>query len=278
MAAETLRREGCSGRITLLSADASRPYDHPNFSTGFLAGTASAESNALRPPALYQEHGIELKLDAPVTSLDTQSRHVLLADGTRHGNDKLLLATGAEPVRLDIPGAALDHVHYLRTLADSRTVVEKALIAKRAVVIGASFIGLGVASSLRARNVDEHVVAPDTIPTENFLGADVGNFNRKLHGQHGVTFHLGNTAVSIDKQSVRWKNGESLPAVACAGARSGANSRPGRANFSVLRGFQVPSTAFQTAGATRPWTPRHPIASWDRAWGFAPEPSNVRTA
>ena len=164
----------------------------------------------LRPPAFYREHGIELKLNAPVASLDTQSRHVLLADGTRHGYDKLLLATGAEPVRLDIPGSDLDHVHYLRTLADSRTLVEKALIAKRAVVIGASFIGLEVASSLRARNVDVHVVAPDTIPMEKILGADVGNFIRRLHEQHGVTFHLGTTAVSIDKQSVRLTNGESL--------------------------------------------------------------------
>ena len=209
-AAETLRREGYSGRITLLSADASEPCDRPNLSKGFLAGTASAESNPLRPPAFYREHGIELKLNAPVASLDTQSRHVLLADGTRHGYDKLLLATGAEPVRLDIPGSDLDHVHYLRTLADSRTLVEKALIAKRAVVIGASFIGLEVASSLRARNVDVHVVAPDTIPMEKILGADVGNFIRRLHEQHGVTFHLGTTAVSIDKQSVRLTNGESL--------------------------------------------------------------------
>ena len=212
MAAETLRREGYSGRITLLSADASGPCDRPNLSKGFLAGTASAESNPLRPPAFYQEHGIELKLDAPVASLDTKGRHVLLADGSRHGYDKLLLATGAEPVRLDIPGASLEHVHYLRTLADSRALVEKALIAKRAVVIGASFIGLEVASSLRARNVDVHVVAPDTVPMEKILGPDVGNFIRKLHEQHGVTFHLGTTAVAIDKQSVHLKNGEILQA------------------------------------------------------------------
>lgn len=212
IAAETLRREGFSGRIILLSADASGPCDRPNLSKDFLAGTASAESNPLRPPAFYREHGIELKLDAPVASLDTQGRHVLLADGSRHAYDKLLLATGAEPVRLDIPGSAFDHVHYLRTLADSRALVEKALIAKRAVVIGASFIGLEVAASLRARNVDVHVVAPDTIPMEKVLGADVGNFIRKLHEQHGVTFHLGTTAVAIDKQSVHLKNGEILHA------------------------------------------------------------------
>ncbi|MBC7603957.1 MAG: FAD-dependent oxidoreductase [Ramlibacter sp.] len=212
MAAETLRREGYSGRIALLSADAAGPCDRPNLSKGFLAGTSAAESNPLRSPAFYREHGIELELDAPVASLDTQGHRVLLADGSHHSYDRLLLATGAEPVRLDIPGASLEHVRYLRTLADSRAIVEKALISKRAVIIGASFIGLEVASSLRGRNVNVHVVAPDTVPMEKILGPDVGNFIRKLHEQHGVTFHLGTTAVSIDKQCVRLKNGESLQA------------------------------------------------------------------
>ncbi len=117
-AAETLRREGYSGPITMLSADASVPCDRPNLSKGFLAGAASAESNPLRPPAFYLEHSIDLKLGAPVASVDTKSRHVQLVDGSRHAYDALLLATGAEPVRLDVPGAALRHVHYLRTLAE----------------------------------------------------------------------------------------------------------------------------------------------------------------
>jgi NADPH-dependent 2,4-dienoyl-CoA reductase/sulfur reductase-like enzyme/nitrite reductase/ring-hydroxylating ferredoxin subunit len=211
-AAETLRREGYSGRITMLSADASGPCDRPNLSKGFLAGTVSAESNPLRPPAFYLEHGIDLKLDAPVATLDTKSRHVQLVDGSRHAYDALLLATGAEPVRLDVPGASLPHVHYLRTLADSRALVTKALTSQRAVVIGASFIGLEVAASLRARNILVQVVAPDTVPMEKILGADVGKFIRELHERHGVTFHLGTTAISIDKQSVRLKSGENLQA------------------------------------------------------------------
>jgi apoptosis-inducing factor 3 len=211
-AAETLRLEGYCGRITMLSADASRPCDRPNLSKGFLAGTAAAESNPLRPSDYYQKQGIDLKLNAPVAALDTKTRQLLLVDGSRHAYDALLLATGAEPVRLDVPGATLRHVHYLRTLADSRALVAKALTSRRAVVIGASFIGLEAAASLRARNLDVHVVGPETVPMAKILGAEVGNFIRKLHEQHGVVFHLGTTATSIDTQSVRLKNGESLPA------------------------------------------------------------------
>jgi NADPH-dependent 2,4-dienoyl-CoA reductase/sulfur reductase-like enzyme len=211
-AAETLRREGYSGGITMLSADASRPCDRPNLSKGYLAGTMSAESNPLRPSAFYGDHGIDLELDTPVAALDVDGRYVRLVDGSRRAYDALLLATGTEPVRLDVPGATHRHVHYLRTLADSRALVAKALGSQRAVVIGASFIGLEVAASLRARNVDVDVVAPETVPMEKLLGAEVGMFIRDLHERHGVTFHLGTTAMAIDNESVRLKNGEVLRA------------------------------------------------------------------
>ena len=147
-----------------------------------------------------------------MATIDTAGRHVQLVDGTRHAYDALLLATGAEPVRLDVPGASLPHVHYLRTLADSRALVAKALTSKRAVVIGASFIGLEVAASLRARNVAVDVVAPETIPMLKILGAEVGTFIRTLHERHGVTFHLGTAATSIDERRVTLQNGEHLPA------------------------------------------------------------------
>ena len=133
-------------------------------------------------------------------------------DGSRHAYGALLLATGAEPVRLEVPGSDLPHVHYLRTLADSRALVAKALASRRAVVIGASFIGLEVAASLRARNIDVHVVGRETIPMERILGAEVGNFIRKLHENHGVTFHLGTTAAAIDERNVTLTNGENLQA------------------------------------------------------------------
>ena len=240
-AAETLRREGYSGRITMLSADESLPCDRPNLSKGYLAGTASDESNLLRSAKFYKDHEIDLHLGARVAAIDIGNGHVELADGSRHAYGTLLLATGADPVRLEVPGGDLPHVHYLRTLADSRALVSKALASRRAVVIGASFIGLEVAASLRARNIDVHVVGPETIPMEKILGPEVGNFIRRLHEEHGVTFHLGTTATSIDERSVTLKNGENLQAdlvVVGIGVRP-ATSLAERAGLAVDRGVTV---------------------------------------
>jgi len=211
-AAEMLRRLGYAGRITLLSADASVPCDRPRLSKGFLSGAEPAERVPLRSLAFYETLGIELKLGARVATIDTAHRHVELVDGTRHPYDALLLATGAEPVRLEVPGAALPHVHYLRSSADARALVVAAQKAKRAVVIGTSFIGLEVAASLRARNVAVDVVAPETIPMVKILGEHVGLFIRALHERHGVTFHLGASAESIDDLGVTLKDGTRLPA------------------------------------------------------------------
>ena len=211
-AAEMLRRLGYAGRITMFSADSSGPCDRPNLSKGYLSGAASSKSNPLRSADFYKKHRIKVKLDARVATIDTAGRHVQLVDGTRHAYDALLLATGAEPVRLDVPGTHFPHVHYLRTLADSRTLVAKARASKRAVVIGASFIGLEVAASLRARDVAVDVVAPETIPMLKILGAEVGTFIRALHERHGVTFHLGTAAAAIDKRHVTLRDGVRLPA------------------------------------------------------------------
>jgi len=240
-AAETLRLEGHSGTITLLSADESGPCDRPNLSKGFLAGTSPAESNPLRPPEFYRSHLIDLKLRARVSTIDTRDRSVKLADGTRHSYDALLLATGAEPVRLTVPGGALPHVHYLRTLADGHALVAGARVAKRAVVIGASFIGLEVAASLRARGIDVDVVAPSAIPMKKVLGTDLGQFLRKLHEEHGVTFHLGTIPTSIDERGVALQNGDYLRAdlvVVGIGVRP-ALSLAERAGLTMDRGVVV---------------------------------------
>ena len=240
-AAEMLRREGYAGRITMLSADESVPCDRPNLSKDYLAGTAPAESNPLRPAEFYVEQDIDLELNTRVASIDTANRHVEAMDGSRYAYDALLLATGAEPVRLEVPGGDLPHVHYLRTLADSRALVAKALASRRAVVIGSSFIGLEVAASLRARGIDVHVVGRETGLMEKILGADVGNFIRRLHEEHGVTFHLGTTATSIDAHSVTLKNGENLQAdfvVVGIGVRP-AISLAEQAGLTIDRGVSV---------------------------------------
>jgi NADPH-dependent 2,4-dienoyl-CoA reductase/sulfur reductase-like enzyme/nitrite reductase/ring-hydroxylating ferredoxin subunit len=240
-AAEMLRREGYAGGITMLSADASGPCDRPNLSKGYLAGISPAESNPLRPPDFYKEQRIDVTLNARVASIDAAKRQVHLADGTSHGYHALILATGAEPVRLDVPGSDLPHVHYLRTLADGDALVAKALTSQRAVVIGASFIGLEVTSSLRARNIAVDVVAPDAVPMERILGTEVGTFVRGLHERHGVTFHLGTTAASIDEGGVTLKTGERLAAdlvVIGIGVRP-ALSLAERAGLAIDRGVTV---------------------------------------
>jgi NADPH-dependent 2,4-dienoyl-CoA reductase/sulfur reductase-like enzyme/nitrite reductase/ring-hydroxylating ferredoxin subunit len=240
-AAETLRREGYSGRLAMLSADESLPCDRPNLSKGYLAGTASDESNLLRSAKFYNDHEIDLHLGARVAAIDRGSGHVEVADGSRHAYGALLLATGADPVRLEVPGSDLPHLHYLRTLADSRALVSKSLTSRRAVVIGASFIGLEVAASLRARNIEVHVVGPETIPMEKILGPELGNFIRRLHESHGVRFHLGTTVISIDEKSVTLKNAEHLQAdlvVVGIGVRP-AVSLAERAGLTVDRGVSV---------------------------------------
>lgn len=211
-AAEMLRQLGFSGRMTLLSADAAPPYDRPNLSKGVLSGASTADFNPPHSPDFYKQLDIELRLNARVTRIDPATRQIELEDGSRHGYDALLLATGADPVRLDLPGAHLPHVHYLRTLADCEALLASAKTARRAVVIGASFIGLEVAASLRARNIDVHVVGREAIPMEKVLGPAVGNFIRRLHEQHGVSFHLENSPLSMDASGVNLQSGERLDA------------------------------------------------------------------
>lgn len=211
-AAEMLRRQGYRQPVTIISADDAGPYDRPNISKDYLAGKAPEEWIPLRPSDWYQEMKVDLLTSRRVVRLLPDARSVELDDGRRLEYGALLLATGASPVKLDIPGAQLPHVLYLRTLKDSRTIIAAAERARRAVVVGASFIGLEVAASLRTRNLDVHVVAPEEIPMQRVLGAELGRFVREVHEQHGVQFHLGQTVASITGQAVTLKNGTTLDA------------------------------------------------------------------
>ena len=211
-AAEMLRRRGFAGSITIFSDDDAAPVDRPNLSKDYLAGSAPEDWVPLRGDDWYAENKIDLKLKTEVTSVDPRARIVRLAGGTTAAFDKLLLATGAEPVRLPIPGADQPHVHTLRSLVDSRAIIAKAKSAKRVVVIGASFIGLEAAASLRARNIEVHVVAPEKRPLERVFGEKFGDFIRALHEEHGVHFHLENGVNAIDERRVTLKSGDILDA------------------------------------------------------------------
>jgi NADPH-dependent 2,4-dienoyl-CoA reductase/sulfur reductase-like enzyme/nitrite reductase/ring-hydroxylating ferredoxin subunit len=211
-AAEQLRRERWQGSIVLLSDDEASPVDRPNLSKDYLAGNAPEDWIPLRPDSYYTESGIALRLNANVTAIDPRAREVVLASGDRIPYDRLLLATGAEPVRLTIPGAELPHVRVLRSLADCRAILKLAATARRVVVLGASFIGLEVAASLRARKLEVHVVAPEKRPMERILGQQMGDFVRALHEEHGVIFHLEETASAIAESQITLKSGKTLAA------------------------------------------------------------------
>lgn len=211
-AAETLRFCGYQGPVTMISAEDSLPSDRPNLSKDYLAGTAPEAWVPIRSEKFYQQQEISLLRDTRVTAIDARSGHVQLAAGKRLAYGALLLATGAEPVRPPIPGAQLPHVHYLRSIADSRGIIAAIEAgAQRFVIIGASFIGLEVAASLRVRGVEVQVVAPEKIPMERVFGARLGEFVRKLHESKGVHFNLGRGVTAIDKTHVTLDNGSRLP-------------------------------------------------------------------
>ncbi len=213
-AAEMLRREGYAGPVTMIGADTALPVDRPNLSKDYLAGTAPEEWVLLRGEDFYAAEKIELVLATQVVALDPKAHRVQLSDGTSRGYGTLLLATGADPVRLSVPGSDAAHVCYLRSLADSRAIIARATAkaSRRAVVVGASFIGLEVAASLRTRGLEVHVVAPEARPLERVLGPQLGDFVRALHEEHGVCFHLGHTLKAIEERTVILDDGSRLPA------------------------------------------------------------------
>jgi NADPH-dependent 2,4-dienoyl-CoA reductase/sulfur reductase-like enzyme/nitrite reductase/ring-hydroxylating ferredoxin subunit len=211
-AADRLRREGYDGTLTLISADAAAPYDRPNLSKDYLAGTAPEDWIPLRSAEYYAERRIDLVLDATVADLDATGKQVRLEDGRSYAFDALLLATGADPIRLPVEGASGSQVHYVRSFADSRALVARTSGASRVVVVGASFIGLEVAASLRKRGIEVHVVAPEAQPLAKILGSELGGLVRKLHEDHGVVFHLGETVKRASGRAVTLSGGAVLDA------------------------------------------------------------------
>jgi NADPH-dependent 2,4-dienoyl-CoA reductase/sulfur reductase-like enzyme/nitrite reductase/ring-hydroxylating ferredoxin subunit len=211
-AAEMLRRKGYEGPLTMISADGDPPVDRPNLSKDFLAGTAGEDWIPLRPTEWYSEHKVDLVLNSRAAALDTNQKKITTENGKTYEYGTLLLATGADPIKLPLAGAAPSQVFYLRSFADSKAILAKAASAKQAVVVGASFVGLEVAASLRTRGLVVHVVAPDQVPMQKVLGSEVGKFVRKLHEEHGVVFHLGETARQVDGEKVTLSAGETITA------------------------------------------------------------------
>ncbi|HEY0351486.1 MAG TPA: FAD-dependent oxidoreductase, partial [Gemmatimonadales bacterium] len=241
-AAETLRRDGYEGRLTIYDPDPDAPYDRPNLSKDYLAGTASEDWIPLHPPEFYLERGIEIIRNRRVLALEPGARRIRLDDGSTREFGALLLATGATPVRLP---AEMERgnppVYYLRSFADSKAIIAAAATAKRAVILGASFIGLEVAASLRARKLEVHVAAPDARPLERIMGPELGDFIRRLHEEHGVVFHLRQKAREIGAGAVTLESGERLPAdlvIAGIGVRPNVDLAE-RAGLATDRGVLV---------------------------------------
>jgi 3-phenylpropionate/trans-cinnamate dioxygenase ferredoxin reductase subunit len=190
-AAEALRDEGFDGRVVLLGAEDERPYERPPLSKEVLRGEGPREKVYVHDAAYYDEHEIELRTGTVVEAIDTRAAEVVLAGGGRLHYDALLLATGARPRRLTLPGADLDGVHELRTLADCDALRERMQDGARLAVVGAGWIGCEVAASARQKGLDVTVVEPLSAPLERVLGFQVGAIYGDVHAAHGVRLALG---------------------------------------------------------------------------------------
>ncbi|MGW2515754.1 NAD(P)/FAD-dependent oxidoreductase [Streptomyces sp. NPDC001617] len=221
-AAETLRAEGFSGRVILICDERDHPYERPPLSKGYLLGKEDRDSVFVHEPAWYARNDIELHLGETVDAIDREAKTVRFGeDGTLVRYDKLLLATGAEPRRLDIPGTDLAGVHHLRRLAHAERL--KGVLAAlgrdngHIVIAGAGWIGLEVAAAAREYGAEVTVVEPHATPLHAVLGPELGNLFAELHREHGVRFHFGARLTEIVGQdgmvlAARTDDGEEHPA------------------------------------------------------------------
>ena len=229
-AAQTLREEGFRGRIVMITREDRAPYDRPNLSKDYLHGHAEPEWMPLRAEEFFTEHDIELLFNREVTRVDARAKTIVFEGGDKMDYDALLVATGGAPVRLNIPGSDLKDVCVLRSFADADSIIEIASRSRRVVVVGASFIGMEAAYSLRERGLDVTVVAPSAEPFETTLGNEIGAVFRHEHEKHGVRFKLGSIVYRFegihDVEAVTLDNGESIETdmvVVGAGVRPATN-------------------------------------------------------
>ncbi|MGH9187442.1 MAG: NAD(P)/FAD-dependent oxidoreductase [Acidimicrobiales bacterium] len=192
-AAETLRTEGFDGRVVLVGAEVHRPYERPPLSKQLLRGETTADEAHVHEETFYTDHDIELRLGTRVTEIDTHSTVVHLQGGEQIGYDRLLLATGARPRRLRLPGAELAGIHYLRDLGDNQALREALRSATRVGVVGAGWIGSEVAASVRQLGLEVALIDPGSVPLAAVLGPEVGAVYRDLHAEHGVELHFDET-------------------------------------------------------------------------------------
>jgi 3-phenylpropionate/trans-cinnamate dioxygenase ferredoxin reductase subunit len=197
-AAETLRTGGFTGRLLLIGAEPERPYERPPLSKDYLRGEVDRETIYVHDESFYSVHEIELHVGRTAVELDPAAAELTLDDGSRVEYDRLLLATGAEPRQLEVPGAQLDGVHYLRSAEDSAALRSRLDAAGSVVVIGAGWIGSEVAASARQRGLAVTVIEPAALPLERVLGPELGMIYRDIHADHGVNMLLGTGVEALE--------------------------------------------------------------------------------
>ncbi|MER7820240.1 FAD-dependent oxidoreductase [Streptomyces sp. NPDC096153] len=241
-AAETLRAEGFTGRVIIIGDERDHPYERPPLSKGYLTGKEERDIVFVHEPAWYAQHDVELHLGQSVTAVDREGRSVLLGDGTTVHYDKLLLATGAEPRRLEVPGTDLAGVHHLRRLAHADRLRQVLATLGRdnghLVIAGAGWIGLEAAAAARGYGAEVTVVEPEPTPLHQVIGPELGQLFADLHRERGVRFHFGSRLTEIVGQdgmvlAARTEDGDEHPAHSVLAA-IGAAPRTGLAEAAGL--------------------------------------------
>jgi 3-phenylpropionate/trans-cinnamate dioxygenase ferredoxin reductase subunit len=211
-AAETLREEGFTGRIVLIGAEPERPYERPPLSKGLLLGTAQRDSVFIHDAGWYTDHDVDLRTGTTVTGIDRGQRLVQVHSGERIAYDRLLLATGATPRQLPVPGADTDGILSLRTLADAARIEDAVGDGTRLVIVGAGWIGLEIAAAARTRGAAVTVVETAALPLQRVLGDRMATVFADLHREHGVTFRFGAQVSEITPTCVLLGDGTALRA------------------------------------------------------------------